>query len=75
MPDSGFLFMSLASIVVGALLFLSPQTLFKLSHGLNRTLAVLDERMVRYRYVVGLAAFIAGYAFFQLALMLPALRG
>lgn len=74
MPDTGFLFLSLLSVVVGALLILYPKGMVKLNKALNRTLTSLDERLVKHRYLVGLLAFAAGYAFFQIALMLPALR-
>ena len=75
MPDTGFLFLSLASVMLGAALVLFPQAVTKLSSALNRTLAAVDESFIRYRYVVALAAFAASYAFFQLALLLPSLRG
>jgi len=75
MPDSGFLFLSFVSLWVGAALFLAPKALAKLSSTLNRTLTVLDDRLIRNRYVVGLLAFAASYAFFKIAMTLPALRG
>ena len=75
MPDSGFLGLSVASVALGALLFLSPKSVLRFSEVLNRTLAVLDAQVVRYRYVVGLLAFVASYAFFKLALLLPSLKG
>ena len=74
MPDSGFLVLSLLSIVLGTALFLSPQALLKASSLVNRTLVVLDEQLMRHRYVMGVLAFVASYAFFKIALMLPALR-
>ena len=74
MPDSGFIFLSLASLVLGASLFLYPKVLLKLSGMMNRTMAVLDDQLIRHRYVIGLLAFIASYALFKLALMLPTLR-
>ena len=75
MPDSGFLFMSFVSLLVGVALFLSPNVLVRLGHLLNRTLAAMDEHLIRYRYFVALLAFAASYAFFQIALLLPTLRG
>ena len=74
MPDTRFLFLSLASLVAGVSLFLYPKAVERLSSVLNQTLVVLDEQLVRHRYVVGLGAFIASYAFFKLALLLPAFR-
>jgi len=75
MPDSGFLFMSFVSLFVGVSLFLAPKALARASSALDRTLGVLDEQLIRNRYVFGLLAFAASYAFFKIALALPTLRG
>ena len=75
MPDTGFLFLSLASVALGTLLVLFPQAVVKLSAVLNRTLAAVDSHFIRYRYFVAVLAFAASYAFFQIALTLPSLRG
>lgn len=74
MPDTGCLFLSLTGLVVGSLVVLHPKGVLRLSGALNRTLAVVDDRVVRYRYVIGVLAFVASFAFFKLALMLPSLR-
>jgi hypothetical protein len=74
MPDTGFLFLSLLSVGVGACLFLAPGALAKASDRLNRSIGKLDDALIRHRYVVGVLAFVAGYAFFKLALLLPSLR-
>ena len=74
MPDTGFLFASLACLVLGTLLVLFPGAVVKLSAVLNRTLAAVDDQFIRYRYFVALLAFAASYAFFQIALTLPAFR-
>ena len=74
MPDTGFLFLSLVSIGVGSLLILYPQGLLRLNESLNRTLSLLDQWLIRYRYVTALLAFIGSYAFFKLALTLPMLH-
>ena len=74
MPDTGFLFLSLASVLLATLLVLSPNTVVKLSSALNRTLAAVDGPLLRYRYVVAILVFAASYAFFQIALLLPTLR-
>ena len=73
MPDTGFLFLSIVSVLVGAMLFLAPSVMVKMSQRLNQTLVVLDQGMLRYRYVVGALAFVASYAFFKIALLLPSL--
>ncbi|MDP3703037.1 MAG: hypothetical protein Q8R78_01415 [Candidatus Omnitrophota bacterium] len=75
MPDTGFLFLSLASVLLGILLVLFPQAVVKLSSVLNRTLAAVDDVFLRYRYLVAVLAFVASYAFFHIALTLPAFRG
>lgn len=74
MPDTGFLGLSFLSMLVGVMLFLFPQAILRFSGLLNRTLVVLDERLIRQRFLVGLLAFAASYAFFQLALLFPMLR-
>ena len=74
MVDTGFLTLSVLSMVLGIALFLSPTTVVKLSEVLNRTLHVLDKPLIRYRYLTGVCAFVASYAFFKLALLLPSLR-
>lgn len=73
MPDTGFLFLSMMSVLVGATLFLAPNVILKVGQQLNRTLVVLDQGLLRHRYVMGVLAFLAGYAFFKIALLLPAL--
>ena len=75
MPDTGMIFLSLMCIVVGALLFLSPNALVKLNEVLNRAVNVIDTGLLRYRYLVGVLAFVASYAFFKLALLLPSVKG
>ena len=75
MPDTGLLFMSVLSLVVGTSVILFPQGILKLSAWLNRTVQMVDEPLMRYRYLVALAAFAASYAFFRIALLLPDLRG
>jgi len=55
MPNVGCLFLSLIALGVGVSFILFPNVLLEASRKLNRTLTVLDERLIRYRYVVGLA--------------------
>ena len=75
MPDTGCLFLSLLSVVVGAMFILAPDTLLKLSGALNRTLVTLDERLLRYRHLLGLTLLLLGYGLFRLALIMPSFRG
>lgn len=74
MPDSGMLFLSLACVVLGMMLFLQPTAIMKLNELFNRKVGNLGEECVRHRYVMGLTTFVASYAFFKLALLLPSLR-
>lgn len=69
MPDTGCLLLSLLSVVVGGMFILVPDALLKLSGALNRTPATLDRWLIRHRYLAGLLAFGASYAFFRLALL------
>ena len=75
MPDSGLLFMSLFCLAAGVGFIMFPHSLLAISQVLNRTLVVLDERLIRYRYVCGLLLFLVSYLCFRLALLVPALRG
>ena len=75
MPDMTLLLLSVVSVIVGGGLVLYPETMLRVSGLLNRTLTVLDQRIIRHRYVFGALAFLASYAFFKLALLLPTLRG
>jgi len=47
--------------------------LLTLSERLNVSLVTLDRWLIRHRYIMGIAAFGASYAFFSLALQLPSL--
>ena len=71
MPDTGFLTLSLLATVMGAVLFLFPDGVHKLSGLLNRTIAAVDEPLLRYRYLIGVLSFVASYALFRLALWVP----
>ena len=73
MPDRGCLILSLLGVVMGAMFFLFPNGLLRLSQAFNRALvAAPDEQLLRYRYLVGLLCFVAGYGVFTLALLIPA---
>ena len=74
MPDTGLLALSVVSLLVGTLLVLAPRKLTECNAWLNRSLGKVDAWLVRHRYVMALAAFGAGYAFFKLALLVPTLR-
>ena len=73
MPDSGMLFLSLLSMGVGAILVLAPNTLLTLGAWFNQRLLTLDEWLIRRRHIMSLVAFAGCYAFFKLAVLLPAL--
>ena len=73
MPDRGCLILSLLGLVMGTAFILFPHGLLRLSKAVNRALvAAPDEALLRYRYLVGLLCFVAGYGFFKLALLIPA---
>lgn len=74
MPDSGMLFLSLACVVLGTTLFLQPTAVVKLNELFNRKVGDLGQECVRHRYVMGVTTFVASYAFFKLALLLPSIR-
>ena len=59
---------STASLVFGVLLFLGPTLVTKLNDTLSRTLAGLDQPLLRLRYLVGLLLLISSYLFFVLGL-------
>ena len=69
MPDSGFLLLSLIGLLAGSSFILFPRGVLRLSERLNRVIRVLDEPLMRHRYLVALLAFAASYAFFRLALL------
>ncbi|MBI2104715.1 MAG: hypothetical protein HYT90_03915 [Candidatus Omnitrophica bacterium] len=75
MPDIGCLFLSLVCLIVGASFILFPHALLGASRALNRTLTVLDDRLIRHRYVMGLLLFAVSYALFRLSLLIPLSRG
>ncbi len=73
MPDRGCLILSLLGVTMGTMFFLFPNSLLRLSKAVNRALvATPDELLLRYRYLVGLLCFVAGYGVFKLALLMPA---
>jgi len=73
MPDPGMLFVSVVCLVAGVSFFLFPHPLLNLSRALNRTLVVMDERLIRHRYVFGTLLFVVSYLCFRLALITPSL--
>ncbi len=75
MPDTGCLALSGASVVLGVMLFMFPHPLVKIGELLNRTLVVMDQALLRYRYLLGLGLFVLAYGLFHLSLLLPTVRG
>ncbi len=74
MPDTGALLLSGVCLLTAVSFVLWPRPLLKLSSMLNRTLGVLDEVFVRYRYTVAVILFVVSYLLFRIALLLPELR-
>jgi hypothetical protein len=71
MPHQGLLLLSLSAMVIGTMYFLFPRVLLRVGQALNRfALQASDERMLRYRYLIGLIFFIGGYGLFKLALLI-----
>ena len=70
MPNTGCLLLSLICLVLGVLFILFPRVLQEASRTLNRTLTVLDDRLIRYRYLMGLMFVVASYSLFRLSLLL-----
>ena len=75
MPNVGVLILSLLSLGLGVSFVLFPRALLEASRTLNRTLTVLDDQLIRYRYVMGLLLFAVSYGLFRLALLVPLSRG
>ena len=75
MPDTGFLFLSTLCLMAAVSFILFPNPLLKLSTALNRTLVMLDQRLMRHRYLMGALLFVVSYLLFNLALRIPELRG
>ena len=73
MPDSRLLLVSLLCVIIGGMFFLFPHGLSGLSQRLNTSHGTLDQRIIRCRYITGILAFVAGYGFFRLALLLSTL--
>lgn len=71
MPDSGCLFVSLLCLVAAVTLVLFPRSVMQISRSLDRTLGVLDEHLVKHRYVFSLILFAVSYSLFRLSLLIP----
>ena len=75
MPDSGLLVLSGVCLATGVSFILFPDPLKRLSGVLDRTLVILDQSLMRHRYLIAVALFVTSYLFFRLALLLPELGG
>ena len=71
MLDNRLMGLSVVCIVLGVLLILYPKVFVSMSRLLDRSISVIDGLVMRYRYVVGIALAISGYALFQVALLIP----
>ena len=70
MPDTGLLFVSLVCLMSGISFVLFPHALLQLNKALNRSLVVLDQHLMSYRYVVGFLLRLTGYGIFRLAVLM-----
>ena len=75
MPDTGVLLLSAVCLAAAVSSILFPNPLLKLSTALNQTLAMLDQRLMRHRHLIGVLLFVVSYLLFTLALRIPELRG
>ncbi len=67
------LLLSGVCLITAVLFVLFPNPLLRISSGLNRTLIVLDQKLMQHRYLVAVLLFIVSYLLFRLALMIPQL--
>ena len=74
MPDSTCLFMSLVCLIAAVMLVLFPRAVIEVSRTLDKTLTVMDEHLVRHRYVFSLILFAVSYSLFRLSLLIPGLH-
>ena len=70
MPDSGCLFVSLICLIAAVMLVLFPRGTMQVSRSLDRTLTILDDYVVKHRYLFSLILFGVSYALFRLALLI-----
>jgi len=75
MPEPGCFILSLLCLVAAVALVLFPHGLLNLSRNLNRTLTVLDDQLVRYRYLLSLVLVAVSYGLFRLSLLIPLSKG
>ncbi len=68
MSHSYALLVSAMCLVAGVAMVLWPTSMLRLSRALNRSIAVLDEPMIRHRRGMGLLLFAASYSMFRVAL-------
>ena len=71
MADATCLFLSLMCLLAAIMLMLFPVSVKQASRALDRTLAVVDDQLVKHRYVFGLVLFLVSYSLFRLALLIP----
>ena len=71
MPNRGLCLVSLLCVGFTVLMFLFPNVVAGANRLLNRTVAALDEPLLRYRYVLGVLLAVAAYCVFRLAVLLP----
>jgi len=58
------------ALIFGGLLVVSPNSLLKISEGLNRMVTRIDEQVLKYRLGVGIALIISAVFLFMYAYML-----
>ena len=74
MPEASCLLLSLLCLVVAVILVLFPHGLLDLSRTLNRTLMVLDDQLVKHRYLLSVLLVAVSYGLFRLSLLISLSR-
>ena len=74
MPDAGCLFLSLVCLVAAVMLALFPRSIASVSRALDKTITVLDEHLIRHRYIFSLILFAVSYSLFRLSLLIVLMR-
>ena len=70
MRGAWLMVLSTLSLGLGVLFILFPNPLTRLNSVLNQTLAILDQHLMRYRYLIGALLLVVSYLFFNLVVQL-----
>lgn len=73
MVDQRWMVLALLLVVAGSMAILAPKLLVAMNERVTKMLVSFDAPLLRFRYVVGVVFFVAGYLCFRLALLMPTL--